>query len=138
MATQGTEQPLRAADTNVVIRLIVADDPEQTKLAEAELARGFVILHGVVMEAEWVLRSFYGFNRQQIGGAIRELLDHQNVLTSEAESVRWAVERYLSGADLADMLHVIAAAPYGEFASFEKRLATEAGVNPPARIVHLK
>lgn len=129
---------MRAVDTNVVVRLIVDDDPDQTGLAESELEKGFFLSHGVLMEAEWVLRSFYRLARDEIGGALRQLLNHADVIVPELESVHWALDRYLDGADLPDMLHLIAAAPYGEFASFEKHLAKRAGPDAPVRVVHLR
>ena len=129
---------MRAVDTNVVVRLIIGDDPNQTRLAEAELEKGFFLSHGVVMETEWVLRSYYRLQRDEIGGALHQLLHHANVIVPQADEVHWALDRYLAGADLPDMLHLIAAAPYGEFASFEKRLARWAGPNAPARAVHLR
>ena len=129
---------MRAVDTNIVVRLVVGDDPRQTALAEAELEKGFFVSHGVLMEAEWVLRSFSRLDREAIGGALRQFLNNADVIIPEPESVHWALDRYLDGADLPDMLHLIAAAPYGEFPSFEKHLTKRAGPDAPARVVHLR
>jgi predicted nucleic-acid-binding protein len=55
-------------DTNVVVRLVVADDAEQTrrarKLIDQALARDESVLVSllVLLESEWVLRSRYGFS----------------------------------------------------------------------------
>jgi predicted nucleic-acid-binding protein len=57
-------------DTNVVIRLIISDDAEQTrrarKLVDQALGRDEPVLVSplVLLESEWVLRSRYGFNRE--------------------------------------------------------------------------
>jgi predicted nucleic-acid-binding protein len=57
-------------DTNVVVRLVVADDAEQTrrarKLIEQAQSREEPVLVSllVLLESEWVLRSRYGFDRQ--------------------------------------------------------------------------
>ena len=51
---------LTAVDTNVVIRLIVEDDAQQLKIVEALLeSNQLAIPHTVLLETEWVLRSFY-------------------------------------------------------------------------------
>lgn len=129
---------MRAVDTNVIVRLIMADDALQTKLAEAELESGFFVSHGVLMECEWVLRSFYKLPRDQISAALLQLVDHASVSTSEPEALRWANDRYGRGADLADMIHLIAATAYGAFASVERRLARQAGPRAPVAVIHLQ
>ena len=49
---------LTAIDTNIVIRLIVEDDPQQLKIVEALLkSHQLAIPHTVLLETEWVLRS---------------------------------------------------------------------------------
>jgi predicted nucleic-acid-binding protein len=59
-------------DTNVVIRLVVADDAEQTrcarKLVEQALSREEPVIISllVLLESEWVLRSRYGFGREAL------------------------------------------------------------------------
>jgi hypothetical protein len=59
-------------DTNVVVRLVVSDDADQTrrarKLVERALSRDEPVLVSllVLLESEWVLRSRYGFNRETL------------------------------------------------------------------------
>lgn len=68
-------------DTNVVVRLIVADDAEQTRrarrLVEQSLNRDEPVLISllVLLESEWVLRSRYGFSRESLLGIFRTLLE---------------------------------------------------------------
>jgi predicted nucleic-acid-binding protein len=68
-------------DTNVVVRLVVADDAEQThrarKLIDQALARDEPVLISllVLLESEWVLRSRYGFRREALLGIFRALLE---------------------------------------------------------------
>jgi predicted nucleic acid-binding protein len=67
-------------DTNVVMRLLVSDDAEQTrrarKLIEQSLGREEPVLVSllVLIESEWVLRSSYGFKRDAVLGMFRALL----------------------------------------------------------------
>ena len=68
-------------DTNVVVRLVVADDAEQTRrarrLIEQALSREEPVLVSllVLLEAEWVLRSRYGFDRGALQSIFRALLE---------------------------------------------------------------
>jgi predicted nucleic-acid-binding protein len=68
-------------DTNVVIRLVVADDVEQTrrarKLIDQALSRDEPVLVSllVLLESEWVLRSRYGFDREALQRIFRALLE---------------------------------------------------------------
>lgn len=59
---------MRTLDTNVVVRLLIGDDPIQTPIAERAfldaIARGGVYLPDVVLaEVGWVLRG-YGLDRE--------------------------------------------------------------------------
>jgi predicted nucleic-acid-binding protein len=68
-------------DTNVVIRLVVADDAGQTgrarKRIEQALSREEPVLVSLVvlLECEWVLRSRYKFSRVAVLGIFRALLE---------------------------------------------------------------
>ena len=59
-------------DTNVLVRLLIEDDEEQTRrarrLVDQAEARGDAVLVSspVVLEAEWVLRSRYGLGRDEV------------------------------------------------------------------------
>jgi predicted nucleic-acid-binding protein len=68
-------------DTNVVVRLVVADDADQTArargLIEQTLSREEPVLVSllVLLECEWVLRSRYGFSRAALMSIFRALLE---------------------------------------------------------------
>lgn len=67
-------------DTNVVVRLVVADDAAQTRrarsLVEQTISRDEPVLISllVLLESEWVLRNRYGFSRDAIMDIFRTLL----------------------------------------------------------------
>ena len=68
-------------DTNVVVRLLVSDDVEQTrrarKLVDQAVSREEPILVSlpVLVETEWVLRSRYGLSREAMLGVFRAALE---------------------------------------------------------------
>ncbi|MDR0736304.1 MAG: type II toxin-antitoxin system VapC family toxin [Zoogloeaceae bacterium] len=91
------------ADTNVLLRACVADDPVQAqKAVEAlENAERVVISLQSFCELAWVLGRHYQTARSDIAATIRALLDTHNVVTD-----RSAVESGLAvleaGGDFAD------------------------------------
>lgn len=91
------------ADTNVLVRALVQDDPDQGAAAADTLTTADLIAVPVpcVCELAWVLRSVYGFGASEIAAAIRALLHTENVRMN-----RPAVEAGLAlleaGGDFAD------------------------------------
>lgn len=91
------------ADTNVLIRSVVRDDPGQALVADAILQEASLIVVTIpcVCEFAWVLRKIYGFERSDVSAAIQALLAAANV-----EMNRPAVEAGLrpldGGGDFAD------------------------------------
>ena len=75
-----------AADTNVVVRFLTEDDPEQTPLAVAAIESAYaVVLSTVVLcEIVWVLRRAYGFTAAEVLGVLRRLVDSAAVETDRA------------------------------------------------------
>jgi predicted nucleic-acid-binding protein len=123
-----------AVDTNVIVRFLVGDDPHQTVLARRTVARGIFVSHGVLMEAEWVLRTAYRLTAVWIADAFLDLVDLDCVQTDDPDLLRWAIDRYRTGADWADMLHLIAGRAHAGFATFDRALPRQAGVDAPVGI----
>ena len=60
-----------ALDTNVLIRLIIFDDPIQSGIADDLIRNNRIFISkGVLMESEWVLRYRYKFQREQIAAFV--------------------------------------------------------------------
>ncbi|MBV9883605.1 MAG: type II toxin-antitoxin system VapC family toxin [Sphingomonadaceae bacterium] len=125
---------MRAVDTNVILRFLIGDDPRQAKVAERCVADGIFVSHGVLMEAEWVMRAGYRLNPTQIADLLSDLLEIACVEVDDREELRWAIERHRQGADWADLLHLIACRAQPAFATFDRTLAREAGPNAPVSI----
>ena len=91
-------------DTNVVVRLIVSDDAEQTrrarKLVEQALSRDepVVVSLLVLLEAEWVLRSRYGFNREALLSIFRALLETRELSFEDEPAMEEALFRWKDSA----------------------------------------
>ena len=114
------------ADTNVLVRAIVADEPKQARLAQSALAKADFIAIGLTTLCEfvWVLSRGYGIAPADIAAAIRGLIGSANV-----EVNRPAVEAGLAlldeGGDFADGITAFEGASLGGamFATFDKDAA---------------
>lgn len=126
-----------AIDTNVLLRLIVADDAPQLEIARELVfkARVFVPLT-VTLECERVLRSFYKYPRRAIADAISATTQLDSVTFEQIDGVRWALRQFVAGADFADMIHLLqaAAARVSSFATFDDGIADKAGPGTPLPI----
>jgi predicted nucleic-acid-binding protein len=127
---------LTAADTNVLVRLVTRDDPEQAERA-AELFRSgeIFVAKTVLLETEWVLRYSYGLDRQALHRTLRTLLGYPALVIEDRAAVLRALGWYGDGMDFADALHLASSAGADRFATFDRALVrrTESlATRPPA------
>lgn len=116
-----------AVDTNVIVRLLVADDRPQADQAEALFRKGTVLIpKTVLVEAEWVLRAAYRFSPGEIAAGLRRLLGLPGVAAEDPAAIERALDWYGRGMDFADALHLASSARAGGFATFDRRLARRA------------
>ena len=69
------------ADTNVLLRYVLADDPVQYRLALEIMKRAeaVVVTNVALCELAWVLRSRYGVSRENIAATISGLRETSNI-----------------------------------------------------------
>jgi predicted nucleic-acid-binding protein len=85
---------MAAVDTNVLIRLIVGDNTEQTVSAEAFVERGAWASLIVLAETIWMLKASYAFSTPQLVGVIEMLLNHATLTLQDSDLVARALEQY--------------------------------------------
>jgi predicted nucleic-acid-binding protein len=123
---------MTSVDTNVVIRLLMADDAAQTAAARAFFAGGPVwIAKTVWLETAWVLGSHYQLDERQIREALTELLGFPNVIGEDKASIAAALELTEHGIELADAMHLTSRPSGAAFVSFDRqfvRRSKRAGV----------
>jgi predicted nucleic-acid-binding protein len=63
-------------DTNILVRYLTQDDPNQTEIANREIQDGlsFFITSIVMCELVWVLETAYNYSRQEIISALDQIL----------------------------------------------------------------
>jgi predicted nucleic-acid-binding protein len=88
---------LLGIDTNVLVRLLVEDDREQTRRARSLVTKAVagseavLVSQLVLLETEWVLRSRYGLGRATILGLFRSLLETVELSIEDESAVEEAL-----------------------------------------------
>lgn len=130
-----------AVDTNIVVRLLTRDDPQQFERAEGCFAEAEVFVpDSVLLETAWVLESVYSFSEAQIATALRKLLGLPSVRLAESDTVALALEWYEQGLDFADAIHLAKSRHVDEFRTFDRGFVSHAAglgtcrvLEPPPR-----
>lgn len=118
---------MRAIDTNVVVRFLTGDDPAQAAKARKLIEGGEIfVATSVLLEAEWVLRSGYGFSVERIVQALRDFAGLPGITLEDARLAARALDWTERGLDFADALHLGRAQDCTAFMSFDRKLAKAA------------
>lgn len=125
---------MAAADTNVLVRLVVRDDEIQTARAEAFIARGVWISQLALAETIWVLRSIYGFGHAELIDVVQMFLDLRTAIVEDVDVVAAALDQYRQRPALrfTDCLIVEMARHAGHLplGTFDRALASLDGTTP--------
>ena len=98
---------MRAADTNIVVRYLVADDDAQFERASRFLENAPCWLGiTVLLETEWVLRRAYRRTPTDIAAGLKLLYGLPMLTVERARDVASALDWFEQGMDFADALHL--------------------------------
>ena len=116
-----------AIDTNIVVRYLTGDHPEQSARAR-EIVDGQPVFVPVtaVLETEWVLRSAYGYKPGDIARALRAFGGLPQVTIEDAATVAVAFDLAEQGMDFADALHLGRAAGQEGLLTFDRKFVKAA------------
>jgi predicted nucleic-acid-binding protein len=87
---------MRAADTNVLVRLITRDDARQAAAADAFVEKGAWVSVLALAEATWVLTAVYGRDAAGLATAVEMLLNHKSLTVQDADVVAAALDLFRS------------------------------------------
>ncbi len=97
-------------DTNVLVRYLVQDDPEQARKATRFITNecssedpGF-INRIVLCELVWVLETAYGYARDKVALALERILRTAQFTIEDHQEAWSSLREYQDGADFADSL----------------------------------
>lgn len=112
---------MASLDTNVLVRYLVQDDEKQfasaKKLIRAAVRAGetLYVPITVFLELEWVLRSNFGFDKEQVVATLSSLLTSMELSFESEAAAEIALALYQRGkADFSDCVHVALAHAAGE------------------------
>ena len=116
-----------ACDTNVLVRIVTNDQPEQAqRAAELLLHHPIFISKTVILELEWVLRYSYDLERSVILATLQKILATDNFTVEQCLAIEQALLWYERGMDFADALHLACSCHADKFVSFDKKLIKKA------------
>jgi predicted nucleic-acid-binding protein len=111
-----------AADTNVIVRLLIGDDKIQFEKAKRLFEQEEIfIATSVVLECEWVLRYAYHLKPAAIAEAFQFLFGLPNVTLQEQAVVADAIAWHQQGMDFADALHLAGSRHCDSLATFDRK-----------------
>jgi predicted nucleic-acid-binding protein len=87
---------MRAVDTNVLVRILVRDDPKQVRLADEFVAAGAWVSLLALAETISVLTTVYGRGAAEIRASVEQLLNHNDLILQDGDVVAAALETFRS------------------------------------------
>lgn len=129
-----------AFDTNVLLRVLVDDDPLQAARAQALVEQCLLddeacfVSDVVLAETVWVLEEVYGFERREVSTTLRQAAAARPFVFESRGRVLDALDRFDAGkADFSDYLVLRRGAEEGATSlySFDRKLLCEKGVRQP-------
>ena len=124
---------MHAIDTNVLVRLLVRDDPRQLGAAENFIAKGAWVSHVVLVETLWVLDAVYERSAEQMATAVERLLAHVELTLQDADVVTAALGQFRAKPTLgfSDCLVLEVARKSGHLplGTFDRQLGKVAGAH---------
>lgn len=100
---------MKTLDTNVLVRVLLGDDPVQTPIAEqaflhAAAEDGVYVPDVVLVEIASVLGSGYKLDRRLVHERLHRLVRTAGVVVDDLDDVVRALDRFASAGDLGDHL----------------------------------
>ena len=124
-----------AVGMNVVVRLLVNDDPQQGVAARALFESNEIWIGvTVLLEVAWVLQSVYQQTPAAMARTLCGLLGLPNVTVEDTAAVAAALDAAAAGMQFPDALHVVRAPDGVEFVTFDRALAKAGKRLRPVRL----
>ena len=120
---------MKNIDTNILVRLYLADDQTQYEKAKSIFVsnKTFFISSYTLLEFVWVLRT-KKYSRLEIYNAVSELIELNNIVVSKKDLILKALTKYKKGkADFSDYMILEDGFDSGakELKTFDKKLLNE-------------
>ncbi len=124
-----------AIDTNVVVRYLTGDHPEQSLRARQIIdGQAVFVATTVLLEVEWVLRSARGYRPERLAAALAAFGGLPTVTLEDPARIAAALEGMVNGLDFADALHLAAARDCEAFVTFDRAFTKAAAGRGPVEV----
>jgi predicted nucleic-acid-binding protein len=117
-------------DSNVLLRLLTADDPQQHQAAlvffnQRSSASPAFVSAVTLAETVWVLRRSYRFTQEEIRSSLSRVLDSDDFIVEARESVEFIQQEGANPIHLGDYLvaHLCKKAGCARIVTFDQRAA---------------
>ena len=133
-------------DTNVLARYYIDDDADAEAKRQRLAARRLIesgqplmVSKSVILELEWVMRGYYGFDQGEVASVMRHLLDQVHITVEDRDAIERAPSNCEAGIDFADALHHASYKSCDSVATFDDRKfarrAKKLGLTPVVVVV---
>ncbi len=133
-------------DTNVLARYYIDDDADAQAQRQRLAARRLVesgqplmVSKSVILELEWVMRGYYGFDQGEVASVMRHLLEQAHITVEDRDAIERALSNCEAGIDFADALHHASYKSCDSVATFDDRKfarrAKKLGLTPAVVVV---
>jgi len=99
-------------DTNVLARYYIDDqadaEAQRQRLAARRLVESgqpLMVSKSVILELEWVMRGYCGFNPAEVASVMRHLLEQAHIAVEDRDVIQQALFNCEAGINFADALH---------------------------------
>lgn len=124
-----------AVDTNLIVRLVVMDDDHQLQMARKVFEAEPILVPSIaLLETVWVLTRKYLYPRDAVLQSLDAVFALGSVTLENEPLTRWALDRFARGADLGDMLLLVASREQDAFVTFDTGIARRAGPQSPVTV----
>jgi predicted nucleic-acid-binding protein len=122
---------MRAADSNVLVRLITGDNARQAEAAERFIEKGAWVSILAIAETAWVLKKVYGQSAAEVAAAVDMLINHKDLVLQDSDAVGAALDLFRSRPALGFpdclMLHLARKAGHLPMGTFDRALGRVEG-----------
>ena len=123
---------MNAIDTNVLARWLLRDNTEQAAVADRILAGPCHVSVTVMIELGWVLIKSMRLPRAVVAEMMASIIELEAIVVERSQQMGWAIERFRSGADWGDVIHLIANCEAASaFVTFDKALVRKGAQGSP-------
>lgn len=115
-------------DTNVLARYYIDDQADEQAQRQRLAARRLIesgqplmVCKSVVLELEWVMRGYYGFDSAAVASVMHHLLEQPHITVEDRDVIEQALSSCAAGIEFADALHHASYKSCDTVATFDDR-----------------